>query len=138
MAEIINIGDMLIQRKLGTRSSQEAECDHKQVELDDKGDIVRCMKCTIQLSAFWVLEMLASEYARASAKLEREKDALVAAKAQGLHLLAARKVEAVWRSRSAVPCCPHCGNGILPEDGLGSLRINRAIEMRRRSVVKEK
>ncbi|GEM_PF-4444040 len=63
------------------------------------------------------------------------QDALAALeqdKSHNLHLIAAKKVEAVWRSRNMAPCCPHCGRGILPEDKLGDAQTRRDFELRRR------
>jgi hypothetical protein len=82
--------------------------------------------------------MLAGEYNRALSRLQRERDALTKAKESEIHLLAAKKVEKAWRSRTMVPACPHCGKGILPQDGLGSTNINRAIELRRRAALPDK
>lgn len=138
MADIIDIGDWKLQSKNKHRPSEHGECDHRHVELDGKGDIVRCVKCGVQLSAFWTLEMLAGEYNRALSRLQRERDALTKAKESEIHLLAARKVEKAWRSRTMVPACPHCGKGILPQDGLGNTNINRKIELRRRAAVQPK
>lgn len=138
MADIIQIGEWQLQHKHKHRYTEPGECDHKHIELDARGDIVRCVKCGVQLSAFWALEMLSDEYNRALGKLKRDREALAKAKESEIHLLAARKVESVWRSRSMVPACPHCGTGILPEDGLGSSRINREIELRRRAAATSK
>lgn len=132
MADIIQIGEWQLQHKHKHRNTKPGECDHKHIELDARGDIVRCVKCGVQLSAFWALDMLSDKYSRALSKLHRDREALAKAKEAETHLLAARKVEVVWRSRTMVPACPHCGLGILPEDGLGNSRINREIELRRR------
>ena len=137
MADIIQIGEWKLQHKHNHRYVEPGDCDHKHIELDARGDIVRCVKCGDQLSAFWALKMLSDEYNRALGKLQREREALEKAKEAETHLLAARKVEKVWRTRTMVPACPHCGAGILPEDGLGGSRINREIELRRRSTAKQ-
>ena len=137
MADIIDIGDWKIHRRGQHRIETEGDCDHRHVELDERGDVVRCVKCGTQLSAFWALSMIAEEYNRALSKLERRRQALIEAKEKGLHLLAARKVEKAWRRRDMVPACPHCGEGILPEDGLGNSLINLAIVLRRREARKK-
>ncbi len=138
MADIISIGDWQLQRKHEYRASFPGDCDHKHIELDARGDVVRCTKCGAQLSAFWALEMLADEYNRALLRLQRERDELTKAKETDIHLLAARKVEKAWRSRTMVPACPHCRIGIFPEDGLGNSLVSRVMEARRRSVASEK
>jgi len=138
MADIICIGDWQLLQKNKHRITGSNECDHKHIELDGYGDIVRCKKCGSQVSAFWALEMIANEYNRSLAKLRRDQEALARAKAVDLHLLAARKVEKIWRGRTMVPACPHCGLGILPEDGFGNNRVNREIELRRRKATTTK
>lgn len=137
MADVIHIGEWQLQRTQQRDDPGLEACDHKHIELDRRGAVVRCNKCGVQLSAFWALEMLSDEYNRALTGLAREKEALAKAKASETHLLAARKVERVWRSRRSLPACPHCGRGILPEDGLGSRTIARELELRRRAVTKE-
>jgi len=135
MADVIQIGEWQVQRKNKYEYHTREECNHNHIELDSCGDIVRCMKCGVQISAFWALEMLSDQYNLALNKLQRDRNALTKAKESETHLLAARKVESVWRSRTMVPACPHCGNGIFPDDGLGNTRINREIELRRRAVL---
>lgn len=138
MAAVINIGDWQLQRKYKYSAPAQDDCDHKHIELDARGDVVKCVKCGVQLSAFWALEMLANEYNTALSKLHRDRDALAKAKQADLHLLAARKVEKVWRSRTMVPACPHCHQGIFPEDGLGGSQVSREVEIRRRTVASGK
>lgn len=135
--DIINIDDWKIQRLGQHRIAAEGDCDHKHIELDERGDIVRCMKCGIQLSAFWALKMLSDTYNQSLSRLKRERQALTEAKEKDLHLLAARKVERAWRRRDMTPACPHCGEGILPEDGLGNSLINRAMVLRKRESKKK-
>jgi hypothetical protein len=136
MADIIDLGNIRFQLKRKYRLSAQGDCDHKHIELDDRGGIVRCLKCGLQLSAFWALEMLAEQYGIEMEKLRCGRKALAEAKNAELHLLAARKVEKAWRGRKMVPACPHCGRGILPEDGWGDALVNREIELRRRAVSK--
>ena len=33
-----------------------------------------------------------------------------------LRSIAARKMEEAWRHKNMVPSCPHCHNGLFPED----------------------
>lgn len=135
---IISIGDWKIQRNGEHRIQTEGDCDHKHLELDERGDVVRCLKCGTQVSAFWAIKMISEQYNSSLRRLVRERETVKQAKEENLHLLAAKKVEKAWRRRSMVPACPHCGRGILPEDGLGSSMINREMELRRRKAELEK
>ena len=129
---IINIGDWQIKRSGEYRMQTDGDCDHKHLELDERGDVVRCLKCGTQVSAFWAIKMISEQYNLSLRKLASERETIRLAKDENLHLLAAKKVEKAWRKRSMVPACPHCSRGILPEDGLGSAMINREMELRRR------
>lgn len=133
MADIISIGEFQIARKGAGKRLTETQCRHKHLQLED-GDVVRCADCNVQVSAYWALESIAFDWGMMQAKLEHEKTLLAEAKKKEVHLLAARAIEKVWRSKDMLPCCPHCGVGIAPEDGLGMAQINRAIELRRRNI----
>lgn len=135
---VISIGDWKIQRNGEHRFQAEGDCDHRHLELDERGDVVRCVKCKTQVSAFWAIKMISEQYDLSLRKLAGEREILKRAKEESLHLLASKKVEKAWRRRDLVPGCPHCGRGILPEDGLGGSLINRAMELRRRKAEAEK
>jgi hypothetical protein len=143
MGEVVQIGDFLLSRKRESHVpySGDKECLHRQLELDDRGDVCRCIKCGIQVSAFWALTMLAADYGRERDNLTAKQARLAEETSQSIHLLAARKVEKAWRSRSMVPCCPHCGRGIRATDGLGGSCINTRIDdvqRKRAALAKEK
>jgi hypothetical protein len=133
LSNIVNIGDVRITR---TRMdyARRNECEHKQLTFDDNGEIVTCDDCAKQVSAFWVVTMLAGVYAKALAKVVSEQRTLAEAKAKDISLLAAQKVEKAWRSRSMVPTCPHCHEAIFPQDGFGGSATNRAMAIRRREI----
>ena len=144
MGEIIEIGDMLIQRKKeNPRFINDGKgCDHTNLVMDDAGHIVTCSKCGIQLEAYWALKMLTEQYERWRNRFNQEraehKEEVKTFRQENIHLIAARMVEKAWRARGMVPSCPHCHAGILPEDGLGKSLINREMEMRRRKTKRQK
>lgn len=132
MSNIIDIGEVRLKRD--QRYTRPAgECRHVHITLDDNGDVVRCDECGIQLSPYWLLTRICDEYSRALAKINARERAHREAMDRALHLTAAQRVEKAWRSRTMVPCCPHCGEGIRATDGLGSTMINRDIDDRRRA-----
>lgn len=110
----------------------DKRCNHYNFTLDDNGEIVRCDDCNVVLSAYWAAKTMTNSWAAALKKLEARESCLSADKSHILHLTAAKRVEKAWRSKGMVPACPHCDRGILPEDGLGSTNVNRAIELARR------
>lgn len=138
MSNIIQIGEWTVRRQARNTARAPKACDHTEISLDANGHVVRCVKCGDQLSAFWALEMLSEQYNRALAGLEQERAALAKARETELQLSATRKVEQLWRGRKLAPACPHCGCGILPEDGLGSLQVDHEYELRRRTALRER
>ncbi len=47
-------------------------------------------------------------------------------------VLAAKRMDDLWRKKRAVPTCPHCGSGLLPEDTERMGRVSKEIEIARR------
>jgi len=133
MSDVIHIGEWQIHHKRDRYAPAPDQCNHRHIELDERGDIVRCTKCGAQVSAFWALRMLTEDYNDALVRLERKRQQLTEDIEKNLHLIAARKVESAWRNRTTVPACPRCGEGILPEDGFGSTLISRKFVLRRRA-----
>jgi ribosomal protein S27E len=132
MSNVVDIDQLRIRRdQLYVRST--SECKHMHITLDDNGDIVKCNDCGMQLSAYWALTHFTEYYQRAIAKLMHGQNALREAQERGVNLTAAREVERAWRSRTMVPTCPHCGEGISAKDGFGRSAINKEIDERRRA-----
>ena len=132
--KIVDIGEYRFRSREKKRpwDRQDTRCDHRHLTLDDQGHIVRCEKCGEVVSAYWALDMLVHDLKRLQDNAERAKASAKEAESIHLHLIAAKKVEKVWRTKEMVPACPHCDRGILPEDNLGSCRINRRLEIARR------
>lgn len=136
MDNVIKIGDFIFSQKHKSyRRFQKDECSHLHLILSDDGYHVRCKDCQLQLSAYWALQRLLDEHRRAIENLKIKKDEFEKLKSKDLSLIAAKKIEKVWRSRNYIPCCPHCGKGILLTDGFGNSTMNKAIELRRRGAV---
>lgn len=120
-------------------------CKHKSVAIDPSDGTLDCQECGKSLNPFTVLLNYVNSWAeiakwreecKAAAQAQREKALLTwnTYRAWRPHLRAAQYIEKQWRSRMA-PCCPHCGNGLLPEDFLegrdrGSRGRSYELEMR--------
>jgi hypothetical protein len=133
MDNLIQIGEARIRLR-GDRPhyGRDDRCRHYNLTYDNNGEIVSCDDCGKQVSAFWAMKVIIFHYNKATEAMEARASQLAADKAHNLHLIAAKKVEAVWRGRTMAPCCPHCGRGILAEDGLGGSQTNRKMELARR------
>ncbi|MFD1557065.1 hypothetical protein ACFSHT_15800 [Paraburkholderia silviterrae] len=136
MSNVIDIDELRVQRQSRHAPRPAASCRHMRLDLDDVGSIVRCADCGLQLDAYWTLTLFIEQYERALAKINARERQHAEARERDLHLTAAQRVERAWRSRTMVPCCPHCGEGIRATDGLGGTMINRTIDDRRRAAKK--
>ena len=132
---IVDLGAFRVSQVREHSTADRQACKHKHLQLDDHGDVVRCVDCNTQVSAYWALRHLLGEIERSLASLRAREDALAKAKGESLHLLAARKLDKAWREGGQVPACPHCGGGIFPEDVRRMAHIDADIERRRRAVM---
>jgi hypothetical protein len=130
MSNVVNIGDY---RFTHTNTKFKGGCPHKNLVMDENGHTVRCEDCNTQLSAHYVLGMILSEYNRSVSRLQRDAEELRKQAQKNLHLRVTQNLERIWRG-NMVPCCPHCGEGILLSDNLGSSAINKSFVIRKREV----
>jgi len=132
MAEVVDLGDFRITYQRHNKYDREV-CQHKQFELDDNGEVVMCLLCGKQISAFFALRLLTQDWGRIAADIQTRQARVAEEKAKHIHLIAAREVERAWRDRRHVPTCPHCGEGIRATDGFGRGAINLQIDDARRA-----
>jgi hypothetical protein len=118
MGDLIKIGSYSFKQKK-ERFFRKDTCGHRHLVMDDDGHYVYCEDCKIQLSAYWCLERLIKEHKENIRRLKIAWAHYHAVKDKKISLLVAQKVEKAWRSRTFVPCCPHCKRGIFPKDGFG-------------------
>ncbi|MCA8447568.1 MULTISPECIES: hypothetical protein [Burkholderia cepacia complex] len=133
MSNVIHIDEMRLTKQQRFRFGKDAGCKHLNLTMDDEGDIVTCDDCGKQVSAFWALKMLSEYYQKAMGKLARREQVQSEVEQRTIHLKAAQAVEKAWRSRTMVPTCPHCNEGISPSDGFGRSMVNKMIDERRRA-----
>lgn len=132
MADVLDLGSFKLQRKGNARFATPDQCAHVNLQMEDLGQVVRCLDCKAQVSAWWALNRLAENWQMLDRRMKERESVLSEAMSTNIHLVAARRVQEAWRSRKTAPSCPHCHRGILPEDQLGSSRISRDMELRRR------
>lgn len=122
---VIDVGDFSLLRKNSKYTRTNDVCKHFNLELDDNGHIVNCLDCGKQISSYFALELMLNSIEKEQRKIAVKEAQLEELKIDSLHLIAAKKVEKVWRTRDMLPCCPHCGVGISKDDGLGDSSINK-------------
>ena len=134
MSNVVKIGDLQIARQRRQWGAPPGVCQHLSLTWSEHGDIIDCDDCGKQVSAQWVVAMLCERWDREVRKLQASQQAVDRTLSAHVVLRAAKKVEAAWRRRNMLPACPHCGEAIAPEDGLGGSMVNREIAMRRRAI----
>jgi len=127
LTNVVQFADLQIARQKDDYMRQREGCQHKRILLDDVGDTVKCQDCKMQVSAYWALKMLATDWREQTKRLAREVDAAKLATGLTLHLRAAKQVESVWRSKQ-LPCCPHCDRGIAADDNFGGRTVGKLFE----------
>jgi hypothetical protein len=128
LSNVIQFSDLKIARIKDDYIRRREGCQHRYIEMDDVGEVVKCVDCGSQVSAYWALNMFTSSWGEQIKKVQRELDTAKQATALTLHLRAAKQAESVWRGNKMLPTCPHCARGIMLEDNFGGATVNKAFE----------
>lgn len=129
--KVVDLGEYrfsLMQR----RAHDKTVCQHKNMVLDDNGNIVTCKDCGKQIDPYFALRTITEDWGKIQSEIDARRDRLRDESAKSIHLLAAREVERAWRDKRHVPTCPHCGEGISAHDGFGRGLISKQIDDARR------
>lgn len=129
---VVELGVYRVRHKAHARGGQKPQCAHKTFVLDDNGHLVICEDCGVQIDAYFALRAITLDWGSIQEKNRRDLERMAQEKQKNLHLIAARRVEQAWRSKTMVPFCPHCGEGIRPDDGFGGGMISKVIDDARR------
>lgn len=132
MDNVIQFADVAFRAKGKRYDWDKDRCPHKNLTLDDNGEIVTCDDCNRQIGAYWAVRHITELWSQHSRTMERRAAEINKQITENVSLLAARRVERAWRSRKMVPVCPHCHEPIFAEDGFGGSSIDKQIAKRRR------
>lgn len=118
-------------------------CAHRKITLDDQGQTVHCSDCGDQLSAYWALNEVLSCYKRKMAELGNENSKVKSIREdlqkEYRFLKVLKDIQRAWRGKNKMAvCCPWCGVGIMPEDGLGDITMVPHIDLNRTRLLKER
>ena len=119
---VVDIGDLRVARGLSRRP--HSACNHHRLMYDNAERRVWCQDCETNVEAFDAFVLLVENLDRAFKDLERRREIIEKAESSSLISVAAKVMDKEWRHRDRVPSCPHCGQGLFPEDfakGVGSL-----------------
>ena len=118
---VIDFGEIRVARGLSKRPY--SGCHHRALGYDSQKRRVWCRDCERTIEPFDAFELLVNQYSRAWRELNRRRERTNEAETKGLRSLAARALDAVWRSRKMVPACPMCGHGLFPEDFKNGVKV---------------
>lgn len=111
---VVDIGDYRVSRGMTRRPT--SSCHHARLAYDSRERRIWCKDCEHVVDPFDAFTGLVEQYDRALKDLERREQRIVEAERFNVRLLATKEIEKAWRSRNMVPSCPHCRNGLFPED----------------------
>jgi hypothetical protein len=127
---VISLAPERSRRRGGCKCSR---LDQK-FEIDTEHGTVHCANCDQVVSAFHALRVVAfseSRFAQRMKSMREEYKQMRRRLRSTAWLKAARELEAMWRGKKMLPCCPHCRRGLYPED-LTGLSVSREFEAARR------
>ena len=133
LGELIDLAGVRIQR--GMTSHAATKCKHMNIRFcEDRGDRrVWCVDCQSNIDPFDALAMIALHLQRmldSAHSMRAEAQKALGATAR---LRATKVLDRAWSGNVMAVACPHCKNGLLPEDFLtGSHQISRDLEIARR------
>jgi hypothetical protein len=135
MRVVIDIEEMRLTRD--QRLFRPApECQHLHITLDDKGEIIKCDDCGVQLTAWWTMNHFLEQYRKAREKILAREERQIELEKKTVVLKAALKVEEAWRRHKMVPICPHCHHSIYPADGFGEAMVRKPVADTRGTAIK--
>ena len=127
-AEVIDLAGIRVE--WGRPASFTKRCDHRSLVFNRDERRVWCKDCERTLDGFDAFMVLNAGFTKivqaANHKLAKAEEALTST----LVRRAAKEIDRTWRSKLA-PMCPHCRQGLLPEDfergpGAVSMELLRA------------
>lgn len=132
MGDVVQIGEFRFRQAQEYGWTDPKACQHRKLILDDDGHHVKCEDCKTQLSAYWVLKRLLRGYYDMVAQIKRERKELEELRNTNIVLVAAKKAQEAWRSKTTIPTCPHCHRGIFPTDNFGGDICSKKYELQQR------
>jgi hypothetical protein len=115
---VVDIGDLRVAR--GQTRRPRSTCRHRNLAYDSQERRVYCHDCEQDVDPFDAFVGLCEGWDSAAKKLNRRAQALAESESFTLRRRAAKVMDEAWRKKNSVPGCPHCKEGLLPEDILAS------------------
>lgn len=112
--KVVDIGDLRVARGMSRRPA--TSCKHRNMRYDSSERRIWCPDCEQNVDAFDAFTQLVEMFSRAKEAHDRREQHLKEAETFQIRSLAAKEIDKAWRSKNSVPACPHCRQGLFPED----------------------
>jgi len=120
---VVDFGDLRVARGLSRRPARL--CRHHGLRYDPRERRIWCADCENDVEPYDAFELLVEHFDRAQKKTRRMLEEAQAAQDHALISIAAKEMDRHFRRKKMVPTCPHCKQGIWPEDVKGMGAINK-------------
>jgi len=126
---IIDFGGVRVAH--GMRRFLHRKCEHRSLVYSMDERRIWCENCERTIEAFDAFMSIVKYFHQM--ELAAQAEIVRAREASKFHLVrrAAKELDRIW-GRKMAASCPHCGNGIIPEDGLRMSSRSRDLEIARR------
>ena len=111
---VVDIGDLRVARGMTRRSY--SSCPHPRLVYDNSERRIWCRDCERDVEPFDAFKVLVERYSHAVDTVKAREKSVAELETFKMRTIAAKKLDEGWRSRNMVPSCPHCHNGLFPED----------------------
>lgn len=129
--KVVDIGDLRVARGMSRRPI--ALCRHRALMYDQNERRIWCKDCESDVAAFDAFLVIVENFDGAADTIRREMERVNQAVSHNLISIASKQMDEKFRRKKMVPACPHCGEGIFPEDVAKMGSINREWETVRRA-----
>lgn len=111
---VVDIGDYRVARGMSRRPY--SGCNHIRLVYDQNERRIWCKDCEKDVEPFDAFIGIVGQFSKQARLLDERELKIQEAEAFSIRSLAAKVIDKAWRSKRMVPACPHCGQGIFPED----------------------
>ncbi|WP_313438526.1 hypothetical protein [Novosphingobium sp.] len=129
--KVVDIGDLRIARGMSRRPV--SACNHRPLVYDQRERRIWCKDCETDIEGFDAFLLITEQFDQAAKKIERQLAEVKEAREHNIIRIAAKQMDQHFRRKNMVPACPHCHQGIFPEDVPKMGTINREWETVRRA-----
>lgn len=112
--KVVHIAELKAQQ--GVTRRQEASCKHLNLVYDKRERRVWCSDCEHEIDAFDAFQVTCENMHKAVETLKSREARIKDAFKEKVRHSAAKSLEEAWSNEGVLPVCPHCREGLAPED----------------------